>query len=308
MELACTEGYYTNTQKSYLDPNLIKDDRVLERLLKLEEHYMPGSDYFKIVQQEIKPFMRRLVVTWMFEVCEERNCEDDVFPMAVNLLDRFLSVAVIRKTQLQLLGTSCMFLASKLKEANPLTAETLVVYTDNSITLDELLNWEIMVLNKLRWDIAAIVPNDFLEYLFARLKLPECVDISFIRKHSQTYISLCYIDFLFSSLNSPSMIAGSAVCAAFEGLRCQLGAQCPRKDDLLQQIADITGVDEDCLVQCQCRMEEVLRASLEDTDQAHVFQQQAVAAAEKSAALMDDKLNSAGDQPVTPTDIQDVLF
>ena len=73
------------------------------------------------------------------QVCEESRCEDDAFPLAVNLLDRFLSVVNIRKTQLQLLGTCCMFLASKLKETVPLTAEKLVTYTDNSINLEELL-------------------------------------------------------------------------------------------------------------------------------------------------------------------------
>ena len=75
----------------------------------------------------------------LLQVCEESKCEDDVFPLAVNLLDRFLSIVSIRKTQLQLLGTSCMFIASKLKETIPLTAEKLVIYTDYSIKLEELL-------------------------------------------------------------------------------------------------------------------------------------------------------------------------
>lgn len=296
MELMCNEACSTtNVQKSYLDSNLIKDDRVLERLLKLEDHYIPRCDYFKIVQKELKPYMRRLVVAWMFEVCEEQKCEDDVFPLAVNLLDRFLSVVSIRKTQLQLLGTSCMFLASKLKETIPLTAEKLVIYTDNSVTLEELLNWEILVLNKLRWDIAAVVPNDFLEYLFTRMNLPECIEIDFIRKHSQTYIALCCIDFLFSNLNPPSMIAAAAICAAFQGLRCQLGSVCPSEYKLVQLITEITGVEEDCLINCQKRMEEVLHLSLVLENSNNLHQQKLQEKCEQQ-------------QPVTPTDIQDITF
>lgn len=308
-ELYCHEQecYPTSTtQRSILDPNLLKDERVLEKLLSLEDHYIPRCDYFKIVQQEIKPFMRRLVVTWMFEVCEESMCEEDVFPLAVNLLDRFLSVSVIRKVQLQLLGTACLFLSSKLKETNALTAERLVTYTDNSITMDELLNWEILILNKLRWDISAIVPNDFLEYLFVRMKLPECIDLAFIRKNAQTYISLCYIDFLFSSLNAPSMIAGAAVCAAFEGVREQLGAQAPSKTQLIEMISEITGVDEDCLVQCRQRMEEVLTASLgtnHSSPQSH-----ATTSATTADTIDKSKQPPAASQPNTPTDIQDVVF
>lgn len=295
MELLCNEGCTsTSVQRSYLDSNLLNDNRVLERLLKLEDHYIPRCDYFKIVQKEIKPHMRKLVVTWMFEVCEEQRCEDDVFPLAVNLLDRFLSVVSIRKTQLQLLGTSCMFLSSKLKETIPLTAEKLVIYTDNSVGLEELLNWEVLVLNKLRWDIAAIVPNDFLEYLLSRIKLPECVDADYIRKHTHTYIALCCTDFLFSNLNPPSMIAAAAICATFHGLRFQFGSLCPSKYELIQTITEITGVDEDCLIECQQRMEEVIRVSLENNLNSE-----------------QNKLSSKQQQqqqPLTPTDIQDVHF
>lgn len=69
MDLMCNEGCPSSSvQRTFLDKNLIKDSRVLERLLKIEDHYIPKCDYFKIVQKEIKPFMRKLVVTWMFEV------------------------------------------------------------------------------------------------------------------------------------------------------------------------------------------------------------------------------------------------
>lgn len=72
-------------------------------------------------------------------MCEEEKSGEDVFPLAINYLDRFLAVVPTRKGYLQLLGAVCMFLASKLKDSRPLSAERLCMYTDYSITARELL-------------------------------------------------------------------------------------------------------------------------------------------------------------------------
>ena len=57
----------------------------------------------------------------------------------MNYLDRFLSVCNTSRTKLQLLGAACMFIASKLKETCPISAERLVIYTDHSINLSNLM-------------------------------------------------------------------------------------------------------------------------------------------------------------------------
>ncbi|KAK2101457.1 G1/S-specific cyclin-D2 [Saguinus oedipus] len=83
-----------------------------------------------------------------------------------------------------------MFLASKLKETSPLTAEKLCIYTDNSIKPQELLEWELVVLGKLKWNLAAVTPHDFIEHILR--KLPQQREkLSLIRKHAQTFIALC---------------------------------------------------------------------------------------------------------------------
>ncbi|KAG8535754.1 hypothetical protein GDO81_027850, partial [Engystomops pustulosus] len=136
MELLCCE--VDTIRRAHLDRNLLTE-RVLQTMLKAEETCCPSSNYFKCVQKEILPYMRKIVATWMLEVCEEQKCEEEVFPLAMNYLDRFLSVEPLKKSRLQLLGASCMFLASKMKETIPLTAEKLCIYTDNSIRPEELL-------------------------------------------------------------------------------------------------------------------------------------------------------------------------
>ena len=66
MDLFCTET--ESVKRSFEDPVLLKDDRVLQNLLATEDRYPPSASYFKCVQSDIKPFMRKMVATWMLEV------------------------------------------------------------------------------------------------------------------------------------------------------------------------------------------------------------------------------------------------
>ena len=121
---------------------LLKDSRVLDNIIERQSsegncNSEGSGDYFTTVQTEIKPHMRKIVSEWMLEVSEEQQCQPDAFHLAVNYMDRFLSKVHIKKSQFQLLGAVCLFLASKFK-GEILPAENLVIYTDNSITAYEI--------------------------------------------------------------------------------------------------------------------------------------------------------------------------
>ncbi|NXD80130.1 CCND2 protein, partial [Halcyon senegalensis] len=263
MELLCCE--VDPMRRALPDPNLLYDDRVLHNLLTIEERYLPQCSYFKCVQKDIQPFMRRMVATWMLEVCEEQKCEEEVFPLAMNYLDRFLAVVPTRKCHLQLLGAVCMFLASKLKETVPLTAEKLCLYTDNAVGPRELLEWELVVLGKLKWNLAAVTPHDFIEHILRKLPLPKD-KLLLIRKHAQTFIALCatgrsFFFFFNFAMYPPSMIATGSVGAAICGLQLDDG------DSLTDLLAKITNTDVDCLKACQEQIEAVLVNSLRQVRQ-----------------------------------------
>ncbi|XP_058160995.1 G1/S-specific cyclin-D1 isoform X4 [Dasypus novemcinctus] len=205
-------------RRAYPDTNLL-NDRVLQAMLKAEETCAPSVSYFKCVQKEILPSMRKIVATWMLEVCEEQKCEEEVFPLAMNYLDRFLSLEPVKKSRLQLLGAACMFVASKMKETIPLTAEKLCIYTDNSIRPDELLQMELLLVNKLKWNLAATTPHDFIEHFLSKMPVAE-ENKQIIRKHAQTFVALCATDVKFIS-NPPSMVAAGSVVAAVQGLHLE---------------------------------------------------------------------------------------
>ncbi|XP_069489145.1 G1/S-specific cyclin-D3 [Ambystoma mexicanum] len=276
------------------DPHLLRDGRVLRNLLQLEERYSPSTTYFQCVQRrELRPRMRRVLAFWMLEVCEEQKCEEEVFPLSMNYVDRYLSCVPTKKCHLQLLGAVCMLLASKMRETNPLTVEKLCIYTDNSVTPQELLDWEVIVLGKLKWDLAAVVSHDFVEHIMQIITLTS-EKSGLVRKHAHTFIALCATEFSFI-LYPPSMIATGSIGAALHGLG--ILAESLPGDALTEQLAGVTGTELDCLKSCQEQIETALLESLKQD------RSQQGRAHSKMAAHPDSQdlhLTS------TPTDVTDV--
>ncbi|RXM92575.1 G1/S-specific cyclin-D2 [Acipenser ruthenus] len=149
-----------------------------------------------------------------------------------------------------------MFLASKLKETYPLTSAKLCIYTDNSIKRQDLLEWELLVLEKLKWNLAAVTPHDFIEHIVKQLPLPSN-KLPLIRKHTKTFIALCATDFNFA-LYSPSIIATGSVGAAISGLHLEDGKQTFCVDNLTNILAKIINTEMDCLKACQDQIETLL--------------------------------------------------
>lgn len=288
MELICCE--VETIRRAYQDSNLL-NDRVLQTMLRAEDNYLPATNYFKCVQREIVPYMRRIVSTWMLEVCEEQKCEEEVFPLAMNYLDRFLSVEPTKKSRLQLLGATCMFLASKMKETIPLTAEKLCIYTDHSIRPEELLQMELLVLNKLKWDLASVTPHDFIEHFLSKLPIQR-ESRQILRKHSQTFVALCATDVNFTA-TPPSMIAAGSVAAAVQGLHPRSLDDMLTSQNLTDLLSQIIRSDPDCLRACQEQIESLLETSLRQA------QQHPVAAETKN-------MEADVDLSCTPTDVRDV--
>ncbi|XP_074037530.1 G1/S-specific cyclin-D2 [Leptinotarsa decemlineata] len=229
MDLTCNENF-SNSCTAERDAAIFDDSRVMNNLLNDEVFSIPSCDYFQTVQNDIQPFMRKVVTTWMLEVCEEQMCEDQVLPLAVNIMDRFLCVCVIKKQQLQLLGATCLLLASKMRTTNFLPIDLLCAYTDYSVSYKHILNWELLVLSKLDWNASAVTGFDYIDQVIERF--PWGAENGLLRSHARTLVSICYTE---PSLiqTAPSVIAASCLCSAVRGLKL------PSTN---QAISDICGI------------------------------------------------------------------
>ncbi|XP_025786724.1 G1/S-specific cyclin-D2 [Puma concolor] len=152
-----------------------------------------------------------------------------------------------------------------------------------------LPEWELVVLGKLKWNLAAVTPHDFIEHILRKLPQPS-EKLSLIRKHAQTFIALCATDFKFA-MYPPSMIATGSVGAAICGLQQDEDVSSLTGDALVDLLAKITNTDVDCLKACQEQIEVVLLNSLQQ------FRQD-----QGDGSKSEDEL----DQASTPTDVRDI--
>ncbi|XP_022119983.2 G1/S-specific cyclin-D2-like [Pieris rapae] len=201
------------------DPALDRNPHLLTNLLALERFHGLHTDYFQHVQIDIQPFMRKVVTVWMLEVCEEQRCEEQVFSLAVSYLDRFLAQVAISRKQLQLLAVTALLVASKFRQCHALSIDLLCAYTDNSILPQEVRQWELMLVQRLNWQLSIATAFDFVDPILARVPWGRTNPL--VRIHAITLSSVCYTETELL-LVPPSLIAVACITAAARGLRVHM--------------------------------------------------------------------------------------
>lgn len=227
-------------------------DSTLECLLALEDFYLLQNNY---LNETIDNETRSTLAVWMLEVCEQENCTNQIFYLSMNLFDRFMqsvknSRLFINKSYLQLIGTTCLFLSSKLRNSIPLESLKLIDYTDNSIQLIDMLELELVILQKLRYDTDCICPNDYLDIFLSHMQLDQhCEKLDKIKRHFFAFTALCSTEIQFSFYPA-SMIAYACLMCALDGLQVNITAnkldRC-QQNNLINLLNNYIQIDADCL-------------------------------------------------------------
>uniref|UniRef100_H3C0C4 Cyclin Dx n=1 Tax=Tetraodon nigroviridis TaxID=99883 RepID=H3C0C4_TETNG len=271
--------------------------RVIHRLLQVEERYAPSLLYVSLTQQE--PRRREELAQWALEVCCDCGCAEAVFPLAVSLMDRFLAGSLappvwpVRPLWPVCLAAGCILIASKLTECETVTAERLCAAAQHHFQPSNLRDMERVILSTLRWDTAAVTPQDFLPHFLASLEEgggtwePDL--LSMLRRHSDTLASMCACDSRFLG-TPPSLVAAASLNCALRGL----GRAGPAELALLGEVlAALCRTDVAVLQCCSEMIEGALRQRLRR-------------GLERGASEKEEEVEN--ERPGTPTDMRDIDF
>jgi len=132
-----------------------------------ERRYFPDPNALAYSQPELNPFMRAILIEWLSEVSEELGLHRETFMLALNYIDRFLSVGpIVPKSQFQLVGITALWIATKNEELNIRKRpqlECFTDFTDNIYTPQEVHKMEDVMLHFLGWKLRPVTPNVWLQ-------------------------------------------------------------------------------------------------------------------------------------------------
>lgn len=90
------------TTNNPLDPVYLEDEQVLRNLILREEQEGSSSSGEQVELPALSGQARHSLLSWMLKVCEHQQCQDEIFPLATQILDRFLLLQPSIETQIEL--------------------------------------------------------------------------------------------------------------------------------------------------------------------------------------------------------------
>eukprot|EP01067_Filipodium_phascolosomae_P003680 Filipodium_phascolosomae@DN2657_c0_g1_i4.p1 len=175
--------------------------------MKDQEIVFAVSADFLDRQEDISGRMRAILVDWLVEVHHRFKLRQETLYLAINYLNRFLAKKQVRASKLQLLGTTCMWLACKFEEIYQPEIGDFEFITDKTCLREDLLEMEMLVVNTLEFELCVPTAYRFLERFLA---VDELTPTPFMVCMAQFFLDCTLGEVLFVNWH-PSQLAAAAV-------------------------------------------------------------------------------------------------
>ncbi|AEO62498.1 uncharacterized protein THITE_2106718 [Thermothielavioides terrestris NRRL 8126] len=180
-------------------------DEIFAYMRELEAQMLPNPHYMDI-QTEIQWSMRSVLMDWLVQVHHRFCLLPETLFLAVNYIDRFLSVKVVSLGKLQLVGATALLVAAKYEEINCPSVQEIVYMVDSGYTVDEIQKAERFMLSMLQFELGWPGPMSFLR----RISKADEYDLE-TRTLAKYFLEITIMDERFVS-SPPSFLAAGAHC------------------------------------------------------------------------------------------------
>lgn len=117
------------------DPQLVSEfaQDAYKSMRQEEITHKIDPNYLKEVQlpSEVKDTSRAFLVEWVIDVHRKFRLLPETLYVTVNIIDRFLSLKQIKKSQLHILGVTSLLISSKYEEIYPPELKDLLSVSEN---------------------------------------------------------------------------------------------------------------------------------------------------------------------------------
>lgn len=145
------------------DPLMVSEYvvEIFQYMKQTELITLPNPEYMAS-QKELAWSMRGILLDWLVQVHARFRLLPETLFLCVNIIDRFLSARVVSLAKLQLVGITCLFVASKVEEIVAPSVSHFLHCADSSYTESEILLAERYVLKTIDWNLSYPNPMHFL--------------------------------------------------------------------------------------------------------------------------------------------------
>ena len=112
-------------------------------------------------QSDINIKMRAILVDWLIEMHEKFNFKSQTLYQTIWLIDTYLSLKYIRRSDFQLLGLGCMYISCKFNEIFYPILKDCIEISDGAYTKEDLLNIEKDILKTINYNVLPPSKEDF---------------------------------------------------------------------------------------------------------------------------------------------------
>ncbi|OHT16779.1 Cyclin, N-terminal domain containing protein [Tritrichomonas foetus] len=131
----------------------------------LYQRQLPPDGLSDLIQSGSKPSLRYRVVAWIARLCKHFSLRRSVMYSTVMIIDRSLHQISIKKEEMQLLGGAAFWLSVKFHCPKSVKLSQIVAEIGNANSKDDLLSFEIKILEALNYNINIPNVGDFINLL-----------------------------------------------------------------------------------------------------------------------------------------------